>query len=92
MDLAKQEQIRDVFIHAMLGRRGEMLESGANYIEIVEQKCRAISLGNVVSVIRKVLVHGQGGKLEQNRKGISNARLWGGEPRNRKELNHGSED
>jgi 2,3-bisphosphoglycerate-independent phosphoglycerate mutase len=92
MDLAKQEQIRDVFIHAMFGRRGEMLESGANYIEIVEQKCRAISLGNVVSVIRKVLVHGQGGKLEQNRKGISNARLWGGEPRNRKELNHGSED
>ena len=51
MDLAKQEGISDVFIHAMLGRRGEMLESGAKYIEIVEQKCRALNLGNVVSVI-----------------------------------------
>ena len=51
MDLAKQEEIRDVFIHAMLGRRGEMLESGAKYIEIVEQKCGALNLGKVVSVI-----------------------------------------
>jgi 2,3-bisphosphoglycerate-independent phosphoglycerate mutase len=51
MDLAKQEEISDVFIHAMLGRRGEMLESGAKYIEIVEQKCRALNLGKVVSVI-----------------------------------------
>ena len=51
MDLVKQEEIRDVFIHAMLGRRGEMLESGAKYIEILEQKCRAINLGKVVSVI-----------------------------------------
>jgi 2,3-bisphosphoglycerate-independent phosphoglycerate mutase len=51
MDLAKQEKIRDVFIHAILGRRGEMLESGAKYIEILEQKCRAINLGKVVSVI-----------------------------------------
>ena len=41
---------------------------------------------------RSVLVHGQGGKLGQNRKGISDARPWGGNPRNRKELNHGSED
>jgi len=24
MDIAKQEEMRDVFIHAMLGRRGEM--------------------------------------------------------------------
>jgi len=51
MDIAKQEGIRDVFIHAMLGRRGEMQESGAKYIEMVEQKCRELSLGKVVSVI-----------------------------------------
>ena len=51
MDIAKQEEIRDVFIHAMLGRRGEMQESGAKYIEIVEQKCRKLHLGKVVSVI-----------------------------------------
>jgi 2,3-bisphosphoglycerate-independent phosphoglycerate mutase len=51
MDIAKQEEIRDVFIHAMLGRRGEMQDSGAKYIEMVEQKCRELNLGKVVSVI-----------------------------------------
>ncbi|MGZ3634574.1 MAG: alkaline phosphatase family protein [Syntrophales bacterium] len=51
MDIAKQEGIRDVFIHAMLGRRGEMQDSGAKYIEMVEQKCIELNLGKVVSVI-----------------------------------------
>jgi 2,3-bisphosphoglycerate-independent phosphoglycerate mutase len=51
MHIAKQEKIKDVFIHAMLGRRGEKQESGAKYIEIVEKKCRALNLGKVVSVI-----------------------------------------
>ncbi|MGZ3579329.1 MAG: phosphoglycerate mutase (2,3-diphosphoglycerate-independent), partial [Syntrophales bacterium] len=51
MDIAKQEGIRDVFIHAMLGRRGEMQESGAKYIEMVEEKCKDLNLGKVVSVI-----------------------------------------
>jgi 2,3-bisphosphoglycerate-independent phosphoglycerate mutase len=51
MDIAKQEKIRNVFIHAMLGRRGELQESGAKYIEMVEQKCRELDLGKVVSVI-----------------------------------------
>jgi len=51
MDLAKREKMKDVFIHAMLGRRGERLESGARYIEIVEKKCSALDLGRVVSVI-----------------------------------------
>jgi 2,3-bisphosphoglycerate-independent phosphoglycerate mutase len=35
----------------MLGRRGEIQESGAKYIEIVEKKCRKLNLGKVVSVI-----------------------------------------
>jgi len=51
MDLAKREKVADVFIHAMLGRRGERQESGAKYIELVERKCRALNLGKVVSVI-----------------------------------------
>jgi len=51
MDLAKREGIRNVFIHAMLGRRGELPESGANYIEKVEKKAEEINLGKVVSVI-----------------------------------------
>ncbi|MGC9976277.1 MAG: alkaline phosphatase family protein [Syntrophales bacterium] len=51
MDLANQEKIRDVFIHAMLGRRGELIESGAKYVETVEQRCGVLKLGKVVSVI-----------------------------------------
>ena len=51
MDLAKKERIEEVFIHAMLGRRGEMPESGANYIEKIEKKTEEIKLGKVVSVI-----------------------------------------
>ena len=35
----------------MLGRRGELPESGANYIEKVERKAEEINLGKVVSVI-----------------------------------------
>jgi 2,3-bisphosphoglycerate-independent phosphoglycerate mutase len=51
MDLAKQADIPEVFIHVMLGRRGEMPESGANYLENIERKAREIGMGKVVSVI-----------------------------------------
>ena len=51
MDMAKQAGIKELYIHAMLGRRGELPESGAIYIERVEQKAREIGLGKVVSVI-----------------------------------------
>jgi len=51
MELAKREGLTDVCIHAMLGRRGEQPESGALYIERIEQKCEELELGQVVSVI-----------------------------------------
>jgi 2,3-bisphosphoglycerate-independent phosphoglycerate mutase len=51
MELAKAEGIRDLFIHSMLGRRGEKPESGAIYIEKIEKKCKELQLGEVVSVI-----------------------------------------
>jgi 2,3-bisphosphoglycerate-independent phosphoglycerate mutase len=51
MELAKKEGIKNVFIHAMLGRRGELPESGANYIRKIEEKSEEIGLGRVVSVI-----------------------------------------
>ena len=35
----------------MLGRRGEMPESGARYIKKIEEKADRIKLGKVVSVI-----------------------------------------
>jgi 2,3-bisphosphoglycerate-independent phosphoglycerate mutase len=51
MDMAQKEGIGKMYIHAMLGRRGEMPESGANYVKIIEDKCAEMKLGQVVSVI-----------------------------------------
>ena len=51
METARREGVQDVYIHAMLGRRGEQPESGANYIELIEQKAADMHLGRVVSVI-----------------------------------------
>ncbi|ABC77850.1 phosphoglycerate mutase [Syntrophus aciditrophicus SB] len=51
MELAKRENVPEVYIHAMLGRRGEMPESGALYVEKIESKAAEIQKGRVVSVI-----------------------------------------
>ena len=51
MEMAKQQGISRLFIHGMLGRRGEQAESGARYIHQVEEKCLSLQLGQVVSVI-----------------------------------------
>jgi 2,3-bisphosphoglycerate-independent phosphoglycerate mutase len=51
MELARREGVRDLYIHGMLGRRGEMPESGAHYIGSVERKAAEIGLGKAVSVI-----------------------------------------
>ena len=51
MDMAKQLQVSRLFIHSMLGRRGEQAQSGARYIQQVEEKCLSLQLGQVVSVI-----------------------------------------
>jgi 2,3-bisphosphoglycerate-independent phosphoglycerate mutase len=51
MDMAAGNGIQDLFIHAMLGRRGEQPESGAQYIREIEKKCAALGVGKVVSVI-----------------------------------------
>ena len=51
MEMAGQQGVSELYIHAMLGRRGEQAESGARYIRQVEGKCRSLGLGQVVSVI-----------------------------------------
>ncbi len=51
MDMAARQGIEKLFLHAMLGRRGEKAESGVHYIAQVEDKCRKLALGRVVSVI-----------------------------------------
>ncbi|MBN2207414.1 MAG: alkaline phosphatase family protein [Candidatus Aminicenantes bacterium] len=40
-----------VYIHALIGRRGEKPESGAIYTERVEEECRRLGVGQVVTVI-----------------------------------------
>ncbi|MBN1662929.1 MAG: phosphoglycerate mutase (2,3-diphosphoglycerate-independent) [Deltaproteobacteria bacterium] len=51
MEMAKREGMTDVFIHAMLGRRGELPESGAVYVRKIEDKAAELKSGRVVSVI-----------------------------------------
>lgn len=51
MDMAKKTGVGRMYIHAMLGRRGEYAESGVRYIRQVEEKCLELGLGQVVSVI-----------------------------------------
>jgi len=51
MQLAKRKGFEALFIHAILGRRGELPESGAVYVEKVEEETRRLGLGQVVSVI-----------------------------------------
>lgn len=51
MHLAKKEGVPEVYIHSMLGRRGERPESGAIYIGSVEEEAKRIGLGKLVGVI-----------------------------------------
>ncbi len=51
LELAKREGLREVYLHSMLGRRGEHPESGARYIEQVEKATADLGVGRVVSVI-----------------------------------------
>jgi 2,3-bisphosphoglycerate-independent phosphoglycerate mutase len=51
LKLARQESVEKLYLHAMLGRRGERKESGARYIEMIEKEMEKLKLGRVVSVI-----------------------------------------
>lgn len=51
MEMAKSNDVQEVFIHSLLGRRGERPASGARYIAKVEAKCEQLGLGQVVSVM-----------------------------------------
>jgi 2,3-bisphosphoglycerate-independent phosphoglycerate mutase len=49
--MASQEELKKVFIHALIGRRGEKPESGAAYVAKVQQMCRELSMGELVTVM-----------------------------------------
>ncbi len=51
LSLAHELNLREVFIHALIGRRGEKPESGAAYVRKIEEICSKLSLGKVVTVM-----------------------------------------
>lgn len=51
LEMCAKHGAENVYIHGLLGRRGERPESGAAYIQDVEDKCERLGLGQVVSVI-----------------------------------------
>jgi len=51
LQLARDKKIPHVFIQAFIGRRGEKPESGAIYLEKVEEECRRLDCGRVVTVM-----------------------------------------
>jgi len=51
LEMARREGVPEVYIHSMLGRRGERPESGAIYIEQVECETERLGLGQVATVI-----------------------------------------
>ncbi len=51
LEMAKREGVPEVYHHAMLGRRGEHVGSGAHYIAGVEKEMERLGIGQEVSVI-----------------------------------------
>ncbi len=49
--MARRRNVPRVYVHGLIGRRGELPESGAIYVEKVEQACREIGAGRLVTVI-----------------------------------------
>lgn len=49
--MAKKCGLENVYIHSLLGRRGERPESGARYIGEIEEETGRLGVGKVVSVI-----------------------------------------
>ncbi len=51
LEMARKRGLGRVFIHALIGRRGERPESGAIYVEKVMARAREIGCGELVTVI-----------------------------------------
>ena len=49
--LAREAGVKKVFVHSFIGRRGERPESGVLYVEKVEETCRELGVGEVVTVM-----------------------------------------
>jgi len=49
--MARDRGLPEVYVHSLIGRRGEKPESGAAYVEKVEETCRTLKTGRVVTVM-----------------------------------------
>ncbi|MEE9152245.1 MAG: phosphoglycerate mutase (2,3-diphosphoglycerate-independent) [Thermoplasmata archaeon] len=49
--LAQSEGLKKIYIHSILGRRGERAESGARYIDEIEEFTKKLNIKSVVTVI-----------------------------------------
>ena len=51
LELARKLDVKKTYVHSLIGRRGERPESGSIYISKVEEKCRELGTGSVVTVM-----------------------------------------
>jgi len=51
MRMAKEHYLDEVYVHGFIGRRGEKPESGAIYVEKVQEMGRQLGLGEVVTIM-----------------------------------------
>jgi 2,3-bisphosphoglycerate-independent phosphoglycerate mutase len=51
LELAKKRCVDKVYIHCLLGRRGERRKSGAMYVARIEERTSQLGIGKVVSII-----------------------------------------
>lgn len=51
LQLARDMGLEKVFVHSLIGRRGERPESGAIYVAKVADMCRSLAVGRVVTVM-----------------------------------------
>lgn len=51
MEMARRQGVPEVYMHSMLGRRGERPESGAIYIEQVEREAERLGVGQLATII-----------------------------------------
>jgi len=51
LEMARRERVPEVYVHGLLGRRGERPESGAIYVEEMEREMQRLGVGRFVSII-----------------------------------------
>jgi 2,3-bisphosphoglycerate-independent phosphoglycerate mutase len=51
LDMASRQGLKEVYVHCLLGRRGEKPESGSIYVQEVEKMCRRFDVGRVVTIM-----------------------------------------